>query len=327
MKSFNIWKKIAAGILFLNIVLTSFIGQPVAAEGTEGQPAIQRMGFSSKLAIGPGSQLFDGGSLSLLADHGNRQMLSMVMQSKDGTLVVTDGGWDSDSAHLLDVIRSRGGHVSGWFITHPHSDHAGALIEILNNPDSQITIDNVYYKFTDQEWYDTHGSGRGDFVVSLRDALAGLPPEKLHGDITKGQEIQLGDIRAVVMNDPYLLDVTSVNNSSVVYKFYLNGVSILVLGDLGPEGGNLLMSEYSPADLKSDIVQMSHHGQYGVNRDVYAAINPQIALWPCPQWLWDNDNGGGVGSGDWKTLETRQWMEELGVRANYCIKDGDQVIY
>ena len=68
----------------MNIVLTSFIGQPVAAEGTEGQPAIQRMGFSSKLAIGPGSQLFDGGSLSLLADHGNRQMLSMVMQSKDG---------------------------------------------------------------------------------------------------------------------------------------------------------------------------------------------------------------------------------------------------
>ena len=59
MKSFNIWKKIAAGILFLNIALTSFIGQPVAAEGTEGQPAIQRMGFSSKLSIGPGSQLFD----------------------------------------------------------------------------------------------------------------------------------------------------------------------------------------------------------------------------------------------------------------------------
>ena len=43
----------------------------------------------------------------------------MVMQSKDGTLVVIDGGWDSDSAHLLDVIRSKGGHVSGWFITHP----------------------------------------------------------------------------------------------------------------------------------------------------------------------------------------------------------------
>ena len=47
---------------------------------------------------------------------------------------------------------------------------------------------------------------------------------------------------------------------------------------------------------------------------------------PLAEWLWDNDNGGGIGSGDWKTLETRQWMEELGVRVNYCIKDGDQII-
>lgn len=326
MKSFNIWKKIAAAILFLNITLTAFTSQPIASDGADGQPAIQRMGFSSSLNIGPGSRLFDGGSLSLLADHGNRQMLSMVLQSKDGTLVVIDGGWDSDSAHLLDVIRQKGGRVSGWFITHPHSDHAGALMDILNNPASDIAIDNVYYNFTDQAWYDTYGSGRGDFVAQLREALSKLPPERLHGDITKGQEIQLGDIRAIVMNDPYLLDVTSVNNSSIAFKFYLNNVSILVLGDMGPEGGQLLMSEHTPADLKSDIVQMSHHGQYGVSREVYAVINPEIALWPCPQWLWDNDNGAGPGSGDWKTLETRQWMEELGVRANYCIKDGDQTI-
>lgn len=326
MKSFNIWKKIAAVLLFLNIALTGFIGQPVASEGTETEPAMQRMGFASNFAVGPGSQIFGGGSLSLLADHGNRQMLSMVMQSKDGTLIVVDGGWDSDSDHLLEVIRSKGGHVSGWFITHPHSDHAGALIEILNNPNSQINIDNVYYNFTDQSWYDTYGMGRGDFVAGLTEALSKLPPERLHSAVTKGQEIVLGDIRVLVMNDPYLLETTSVNNSSVVYKFFLNDVSILVLGDLGPEGGQRLMSEHTPEELKSDIVQMSHHGQYGVSRDVYAVINPTIALWPCPQWLWDNDNGGGVGSGDWKTLETRQWMEELGVRVNYCIKDGDQTI-
>lgn len=119
----------------------------------------------------------------------------MVMQSKDGTLVVIDGGWDSDSAHLLDVIRSKGGHVSGWFITHPHSDHAGALIEILNNPDSQITIDNVYYKFTDQEWYDTHGSGRGDFVVAFGTPWQSFRRKSFTETSPQSQEIQLGDIR------------------------------------------------------------------------------------------------------------------------------------
>lgn len=337
MKSFHIWKKAAACLLFLNIVFTGFINQTVSPEGAAdpaaaadsaaGQPVINRMGFGPGLNIGPGSQFFGGGSLSLLADSGNRQMLSIVMQAKDGTLIVVDGGWSDDQGHLADVIRSKGGRVSGWFITHPHSDHAGALISILNTPDSQITIDNVYYRFTDQEWYDTHGLGRGGFVNELRQALNTLPPEKLHGDITKGQEIQLGEIRAVVMNDPYLLDVTSVNNSSVAYKFFLNGVSTLVLGDLGPEGGDLLLADLGAEALKSDIVQMSHHGQYGVGQEVYTAINPSIALWPCPLWLWNNDSGGGIGSGDWKTLETREWMENLGVKANYCIKDGDQIIY
>lgn len=304
---------------------TSGSGAPDKTIGPGG--SLNSNGTSSKPAVGPGGQLFGGGSLSLLSDSGNRQMLGMVLKAPDNTLVVIDGGWADDSGHLKDVILSHGGHVSGWFITHPHSDHVGALMEILNDPNSQVTIDNVYYNLTSQDWYDAHGAGRETFVKDFREALAKLPAEKLHGDITKGQEITLGGIRAVVMNNPYLLDATSINNSSVAYKFFLNGVSILVLGDLGPEGGDLLLADHPDGSLKSDIVQMSHHGQYGVGRNVYTAINAQIALWPCPLWLWNNDSGGGIGSGDWKTLETRQWMEELGVRANYCIKDGDQVIY
>ncbi len=326
MKQFNIWKKLAACVLFLNIALTAFTAETISPEDY-GQLTMQQMGVGPKLKLGPGSNLFNGGNLSLLSDSGNRQMLSMVLQAKDGTLIVIDGGWSDDSAHLLEVIRSKGGHVSGWFLTHPHSDHVGAFIDIVNNPDSQITIDNVYYSLAEQSWYDEKESHRSELVTSLRDALNKFPAEKLHGDLKQGQEIHLGEIRTVVMNSPYLLDDTSVNNSSVSYKFFLNNISILVLGDMGPEAGKLFLQYHTADELKSDIVQMSHHGQYGVSREVYAVIQPEIALWPCPLWLWNNDNGGGVGSGDWKTLDVRQWMEELGVRANYCIKDGDQIIY
>ncbi|HIX14226.1 MAG TPA: MBL fold metallo-hydrolase [Candidatus Hungatella pullicola] len=319
-------KTLAFFALTLNILLSSVLGMGTA-DLKEGELSAKKMGFSGNLPIGPGSRIFGGGSLTMLADEGNRQMLSLVFQAKDGTLVVVDGGWDSDSVHLLEVIKQKGGHVSGWFITHPHSDHAGALVEILNNPDSGITIDGIYYSLAEQSWYDSHGAGREEFVNTFRQALDKVPAENLHGDIQKGQEIQLGEIKIMVLNNPYLLEETSVNNSSVVYKIYMNGVSTMVLGDLGPEGGQKLLGEYTQDVLQSDIVQMSHHGQYGVNKDVYAAINAQVALWPCPLWLWNNDNGGGIGSGDWKTLETRQWMEELGIRANYCIKDGDQIIY
>jgi beta-lactamase superfamily II metal-dependent hydrolase len=323
MKNFIIWKKIAACVLFFNMVFTTeFLTSGVSA----GEPAKQGMSFGATLNIGPGSKIFNGGSLSMLSDYDNRQMLSMILQDQNGTLAVIDGGWDIDAAHLTEVLRFKGGHVSGWFITHPHSDHVGALVQILGNPDSQITIDNVYYSLADQSWYEKVEPHRSNLVNNLRSALATLPAEKLH-TVQKDQEIQLGQIKARVLNNSYLLNTTSVNNSSIAYKFFLNDVSILVLGDMGAEAGQLLSSECSAQDLKSDIVQMSHHGQYGVSREVYAIIKPQIALWPCPLWLWTNDSGGGIGSGNWKTLETRKWMEDMGVKVNYCTKDGDRIIY
>ena len=325
MKHFRIWKKAAACVLFLNIVLNAFIPELVTPLKKADELPMMRMGIGSNIKVGPGAKLFDGGSLSLLSDYDNRQMLSMIIQDKNGALVVIDGGWDIDADHLSDVLLSKGGHVSAWFITHPHSDHAGALVKILNNPDRKVTIDHIYYSLADQSWYDKVEPSRSQLVNEFRSALSSLPDESLHS-VKKGEEFQIGEIKAKVLNDPYLLDATSVNNSSVAYKFFLNNVSILVLGDMGPEAGSLLYEETSASDLKSDIVQMAHHGQYGVNREVYAAINPSIALWPCPLWLWNNDNGGGIGSGDWKTLETRQWMQELGVKVNYCIKDGDQII-
>lgn len=67
---------------------------------------------------------------------------------------------------------------------------------------------------------------------------------------------------------------------------------------------------------------MAHHGQAGVRRDVYLAIKPTICLWPTPRWLWENDKGQGQGSGPWRTLEVRQWMNELGVKTHKVTADG-----
>ena len=117
-------------------------------------------------------------------------------------------------------------------------------------------------------------------------------------------------------NDP-------VNNSDIVYQAVINGKKLLFLGDLGYEGGKRLLKECGEETLKSDIVQMAHHGQNGVGKEVYMAVSPDICLWPTPEWLWNNDSGDGPGSGLWKTLEVRGWMEELGVKDNYCTKDGN----
>ena len=60
----------------------------------------------------------------------------------------------------------------------------------------------------------------------------------------------------------------------------------LFLGDLGVEGGEELLSLNKEAIKNMDYVQMAHHGQAGVNEDVYQVIDPKYCLWPTTDWLW-----------------------------------------
>lgn len=276
--------------------------------------------------IGSGGSFLGGARLTLLANQTASQMLSAVIETKKGSLIVIDGGTPGDADHLLETIRAKGGRVSAWLVTHPHSDHVGALTSILSNPDSQIQIDNLYYSLTDLSWYQTYESYRADTVEAFMKALSGYSPEKLHSNLVRGEQIKVDDVTITVMNQPYLIETNSINNSSVAYDIEVNGKYILFLGDMGPEAGARFLADYAGQTIPCDIVQMAHHGQYGVNEDVYQKLQPKICLWPTPQWLWDNDNGGGYNSGSYLTLETRQWMEKLGVTANYCIKDGDQIL-
>ncbi len=273
------------------------------------------------------SSLFGPGRLTLLANKDtNAQSLSVIIENGAGGLIVVDGGWTNNGQSLLNEIKQRGGHVAAWLITHPDSDHAGALVDILDNHSSEITIDGIYYSFLEDEWYAGKDANVAAMVGRIRSAFGKVPQNILHGDIVAGQVIDAGPAKIQVLNSAYKMNGDHINNSSVAYLVSLNGTNTVFLGDLAKLGGEQLMKDVDLKALDCDIVQMSHHGQSGVDYEVYKALNPRICLWPTPQWLWDNDNGGGPGSGPWLTQETRSWLVRLGVKENYCTKDGDQVI-
>ena len=223
-------------------------------------------------------------------------------------------------------IKAKGGHVQAWLITHPDSDHVGALADILYKHAGEITIDGIYYSFLEDSWYAEKDANVASMVAYVKGAFAKISPSVLHGDIVAGQVINAGPAKIQVLNQAYKENNDFVNNSSVAYMVSLNGTNVVFLGDLGRTGGEHLMQDINLGALKCKMVQMSHHGQNGVDYEVYKALRPSVCLWPTPQWLWDNDNGGGAGSGSWKTQETRNWMTRLGVKEYYVTKDGDQVI-
>ncbi|MEY8339171.1 MBL fold metallo-hydrolase [Lachnospiraceae bacterium 62-35] len=273
-------------------------------------------------------KILGGASLTLLAGADDRQMLSAVIQTKEGSLIVVDGGNPADADHLTEVLSSKGGHVKAWLITHPHADHIGALNTILAREESRIMIDKVYYSFAPISHYEKDSTEADislirNFIYNLESKL---PEEKRDGKITKGTEIQVDEVLITVLNRAFQMPTDTINNSSVCYMINVNGVYIDFLGDMGQEGGEKLIKSWDTTQLKCDILQMAHHGQNGVNEQVYQVFRPKICLWPTPQWLWDNDCGYGPGTGKFRTETTKEWMARLGVRKHYCTKDGDQII-
>ena len=69
------------------------------------------------------------------------------------------------------------------------------------------------------------------------------------------------------------------NNSTMVMKMTIGGQEIMWLGDIQNEGSNVICDMYGNT-LKSDIVQVSHHGSTGATKEFYSLIDPAVAFWP-----------------------------------------------
>lgn len=259
-----------------------------------------------------------------LQDNSSRQMMGYIMKTSTGKVIVIDGGLNEDEPNLVKHIQELGNKVDVWFITHPHEDHASAIIKVIEETD--IPIEKIYYTMNEIEWYKEYEPKRAEEAERFYNALQNERVKGKTEEVTLNQIINIDFIKCEILGvkNPEITN-NGFNNSSMVIKMNLPKSSILFLGDTGEESGEKLLNTQKDK-LKSDIVQVAHHGQGGAKESLYKEINPRICLWPTPEWLWNNDSGEGKGSGPWTTVETRQWMENLGVKIHVIEKDGDTTI-
>ena len=255
----------------------------------------------------------------------SRQMMGYAIKTLNGKIVVIDGGLQEDAQQLEKYITDNGGEVDTWFITHPHIDHAGAFEIISQN--TSIKINKIYMSIEDKDWYLTNEPSR---TIDIEEFFKVINQEKIAEKIIEPQVndiIKIDNITAKILGtkNPEIT-TNAINNSSMVIQIKVNQKKILFLGDTGTESSEKLIKEQPQKELKADIVQMAHHGQNGATEELYKIINPKICLWPTPQWLWDNNSGSGEDSGNWKTKETRKWIENLKVKQNIIEKDGNKTI-
>lgn len=257
------------------------------------------------------------------------QMNSFLITTEDGKLIVMDGGFAKDAENMLSWLRKITGedvpHVDAWFISHPHRDHLSCLNEIMEHHRDEVTVDALYYNFPSLQFLrdpDPTENTPADFWR----VLPGFPTKSVI--LWAGDVYDFGAAHIECLCSPSPEFHSNVyNNASCVLMLTLGGKKTLFLGDAGIEEGNKLLAMYAGTDkLKADYVQMAHHGQNGVTREVYEAIAPTGCIWCAPRWLWENDAGLGYNTHVFQTIVVRGWMEELGVRENYILMNGVQEI-
>jgi len=260
-----------------------------------------------------------------LADQTPSQMMSYVVRTGAGRLIVLDGGMAGDAPYLLAFLQRLSGsehpEVEAWLLSHPHADHIDALMELYDTSLDALTIKRVWHHFPPAAFLAEHEAIYAHTIAAYERLRPRLAP--IESILTTGQRLTIDDVVFDVLytsNPAYTMNAG--NNASVVLAMSTGGCRVMFLGDLGVEAGAELLATYGDT-LRSDIVQMAHHGQQGVDLDVYRAIAPKVCLWPTPAWLWDNDQDKrGRDSGPWKTLEVRAWMDELGVTEHVVGMDG-----
>ena len=262
----------------------------------------------------------------LLANTSRTQMFGCVIKTEHKTVVI-DGGTYKDRGQLADFLRRESGaHVDAWFFTHPHHDHIGCFVDLCKN-EPDITVDRLYYCFPDLQNERYAVCARSAFEAELWRDVAEWESRYPTHRVEVGERFCFDDVSVRVLRvfDP-AIDQNHINNSSTVYRIDGAQASVLILGDLGIQGGEDVMRRCALADLQTDYTQMAHHGQNGVNREFYDYIKPKRCIWASPEWLWNNDRGGGFDTDIFQTVRTREWMAALGVTEHFVEKDGIQKI-
>ena len=84
--------------------------------------------------------------------------MSYILRTPTGSFIVIDGGWggQGEAEKILGLLKEQqtgGGkpEVAAWILTHPHSDHIGAMSEFAENYHDQIELKRVIYNFVNDK--------------------------------------------------------------------------------------------------------------------------------------------------------------------------------
>ncbi|MBS5724857.1 MAG: MBL fold metallo-hydrolase [Clostridiales bacterium] len=218
--------------------------------------------------------------------RGNRQDLSAECEfhfidvgQGDSTLIVTEDAAVLIDAGPTDAAETTARYIRGYtdtidymILTHPHEDHIGGAVKIINS----LEVKNVI--MTDAS---------NDVVTFSR--LIGVIEDSgvrvIEAQV--GNTYDVGGIGLQILAP--LADLDDFNEYSVVTRVEYENVSAIVTGDAESGSEELMLETYTSGELDADILKLGHHGSNTSSTSEFlAAVSPRWAIASCGQ---DNSYG------------------------------------
>lgn len=233
--------------------------------------------------------------------------MSYVFLLDSGEFFIIDGGYftPGEDERLYDFLCSECDgkpHIKGWLFTHAHQDHIGCFMDFIEKYHDDAIIDKLYYNFQPTK----HRYALGDWrkksndLATIKQFYKIIEKYKNYFEIhtlKTNEELKIGelDIKVLYTADDLYPKEASFNDYSAVVKIKVKGSEILFLGDIQNEGSKILLDTQID-NLKTKIVQVSHHGFNGASKDLYKAIAPKILLFPTPSDEFEKNKSSEVNS-------------------------------
>ena len=236
--------------------------------------------------------------------------LGLIMRLPDGRFIIADGGNKGDDRvyeALRKLVPSGKITIAAWFITHPHNDHYGGFTDFITNhsTDSSIVIERLMLNFADAKSF--YAVEDGDSTVEwdvnfIYNTIEKYAPDLTLTQVHTGQIIDFGDATMEIlytMEDLMPKELPNINDSSMAIRLKMGGSSFMILGDTCYRSGPIMHDMWGEY-LKSDMVQIAHHGQWPSVESIYHDIAAEVVIVPAKLSRYKSD----ISDSHWKAQTT-----------------------